>query len=338
MLGLGRASQYAGWWNQNQAVTLKTSLTVSSTIAQPFLVSPRYYVDMNGSASNAQVYAKSPGGGSFDMTGVVNQPKRSVQAMTFQIGTNWMVSASTSGFVAGNQSYNIMSNNGTESYYSIQINKLNGAYQFTTNGFLGLSLSAAALSSYRNRWLTAIICTSDSTSDFANWTGTGANTYSWASRVVLYDILSDTVIATADTYATQAVGTVDLTQTWTFGYASSSYFVNNFINFSNLTLYDTDEFLISQQWFAIGETLDPGVYYSELAGNAVNSTVDGVRAWLNINSNSVGTVILDGNLNDYGYYVDIGTWGGARQPSDSQYEIHGNYNQVPPDSPVFVSF
>lgn len=336
MLGLARAAQYAGWGQR--APSMRDTVTVTSLVAQPFVVAPRYYADFNGAASNSISYVYSPSEGAFNMTGVVNQPKRSVQSITFQVGTDWMVSAPTTGYESGAQTYNIMGNNGTENYYSIQINKNNNLYTFQTNAFNGMTLTPTQFSSLRGRWLTAIISTSDSTSDFANWAGTGSNTYSWASRTVLYDILADSVVASADTYAYQAVGTVDLTQTWTLGYNSSSYYVNPFIVFNDLTQYDRDQYLTAGNWFAIGQTLDPLVYYRELSGSAVNSTVGGVQAWMNTASNDVGTVILDGNLNDYGYEVEIGTWGGARQPADTIWQLHGNYNATPPLPPVFVSF
>lgn len=338
MLGLARASEYAGWWNQNGPLILRDTVTVTSRQLQPFVVTPRYYADFNGSGSNSTSFVYSTTQAAFDTTGVVNQPKRSVIALTFQVGTDWMVSAPTTGFYTGAAPYVVMGNNGTEVYYSSQLNKSSNFYQITTNGFQGLNLTPAQLSPYRNRWLAAIVSTSDSTSDFADWSGTGANTYNWCSRVVLYDIAADTVVASADTYANSAVGTVDLTQTWTMGYASSSYYVNPFTNFDNITLYDRDQYLESSRWFTIGQTLDPGVYYRQLAGNSIGSTVGGVQAWINASSDSVGTVILDGNLDDYGYDVDIGTWGGARQPSDSIWQIHGTYNGAPPLPPVFVSF
>lgn len=333
MLGLGLASEYAGWWTGRVPV-LRDSVTVTSSIPQRFMVSPRYYANMTGSTNNTwaspMFLAASGATLSLDMTGAVNQPKRSVSAITFKIGTNWMTTAPTTGYYNGILLYDVMNNNGTDNYYSVGIVKNNNTYLLSpSTQFQGISLTPTQLDSYRNRWLTLICATSDSTSTFANWTGTGTNTYNWASRMVLYDVENNTVLRTSDQYAYAAVGTVDLTQTWTLGYLTSSYYLNHFVFYDNPSLYYRYDSNVASTWYAIGETFDPSVYYSQLAGSGVGSTVNGVRAWTVFGSNGAGTASGDTRTQL------IGTWGNTRMPSANAILLRGGSSET---LPVYTSF
>ena len=332
MLGMARASEYAGWWTRGSPI-LQTSLTVTSTVAQPFLISPRYYADMSGSTDNTNtspVFVYPSGATTtMDMTGVPNQPKRTVSAMTFRVGTNWMTTAPTTGNTDGLVWFNNMNNAGTDSFYSCGISLLNNVYQFRPSSFgTAITMSPSTFSTYRNRWLGLVCATSDSTSTFANWTGTGTNTYSWAQRSVLYDLENRTVIATADSYATQAVGTVDLTQAWNFGFATGTYYSNMFFNLTNPSTYYRYDCQIASGWHCMGETMDPAVYATQMLGSGISATVNGVRAWGLWASDGAGTT--SGNQTT----ELIGNWDGARMPS-SNVVVARNAGQI---LPVFTSF
>jgi len=335
MLGLAKASEYAGWWNQNQAVVLRDEVTVTSTVPQRFMVAPRYYADMTGSTDNTSQSAVSmvsaTGTTAIDMSGVPNQPKRSVTAVTMRVGSNWMTTAPTTGFASGGTWYNVLSNSSSESYFGAGISLNNNVYQIgaPTGLFPALTLTPSQLNTYRNRWLGIIVASSDSTSTFTNWSGTGTNTYNWASRTMLVDIENNTIVSRLDAYATSAVpSSIDLTQTYNLGYNSGTYWVNPFYYTNGTNQYYRYDCNVASAWFTIGETMDPLSTYPQLLGSGVGGSANGSRAWVVGGSNGVGTTV--GTT----LQQDIGTWGNSRMP-DARIFLAWNTGETPS---VFTSF
>ena len=198
---------------------------------------------------------------------------------------------------------------------------------------------------YRNRWLTCVYATSDSSGDFANWQG-GTDTYGngWCARVRLFD--TETMTEIPSVYAVNGDGWLfntsgaipDLTQAWTYGYGSSTNSLNHFGWFDNdSTLYYRSDIQILSSWYAIGNMVDVGdsQYYNQLAGNALSKTVGGYKPLSAYGFASAGTGYNQGGYGTNIYTNPQYTWG--RLPANSVIEIGVTSSQNPPDPAEFTS-
>lgn len=346
-----RAAQYAGWWNQGGNLSPSiTDITTTTGVVGGLAVRPSYYIDFAaGSASQDQhLYGyNTSGSNSIDLTSIGTNAKKQVFAMTFKVGTNWMTTA-PSGYVSAFGNYYAWDLNGSQSYRHISLAKdpSDTYYVFGTAEGTNVYVDISTFNStYRNRWLTCIYATSNSSGDFANWQG-GSDTYgnSWAARVRLFDTATMTLIPSA--YSNQGDGwlfnssgnTPDLTQAWTLGYGTSTNFINNFGYFDgDSTLYYRNDLQVLSNWYAIGDTVDIGdnQYYNQLAGSAMSKTVGGIKpigAWA---FNSVGTGYNQGGFGTNIYTNPQYTW--ARLPANSVIEVGVSSSQNPPDPAEFIS-
>lgn len=336
MLGLARASQYAGWWANQGVVTADMTLNFTVDTPQAALVSPRYYADFTGvdAAINNNFSADVGGAGTknIDMTGVNNTPKKNICAYTIKVGTDWMTTAGTSGYFPGFTWFHGFNNNGTDTFFSAAASKFNGDYIFG-QGASGarVVLTTSQMANYRNRWLGVIVCGSNSSSDFANWTGGSdtANTQ-YAQRALLIDIVDGTIIGQDDRWNNQTFNTVDLTQQWTFGYLAGTYYDNSFGYFDNdITLYYRDQIQVGSHWFAIGDMVDPVDYYTQLVGFGLPNTVNGIKAWFYWYADEAGTAQ---GTPTFGYTQDTPT--DSRCPANTRITIRTAANDSP--VPTFV--
>jgi len=136
----------------------------------------------------------------------------------------------------------------------------------------------------RNTWVTVIMSTSDTSTDFANWTGGTDDTgLGWAARVMMVNTATNTVIAQTDSWlnASWALG-IDLTQQYTVGYNSSNYFLNSFQYSNDWSLYNRKDVNFASGWYAIGSMFDPGdaALRSQVMGSAMSAAVNGVQPFV----------------------------------------------------------
>ena len=324
MFGLARASEYAGWWSGRPPAAAMT-LTFTVDIPQVALVSPRYYGDFDGVAnSGGQMGLNATGTNKdIDMTGVVNQPRRSVNALTFRVGTNFLATAGNSGFFDGIQNYHNLNSNGTDIFYNAGLVKNNGTYLIGQTNGARISLTAAQMDTYRDRWLGMVYATSNVSTDFSNWSG-GSDTgnTNWASRVVVCDVLTGAIIGQNDAWSTQTYGNIDLTQQYTLNFGSSSYYDNEFVYWGgNMALYDRDESQVASSWFCVGSVLDPVDYVDELVGFGITHTVGSVQAWSYFYMDEAGTA------SGRGYSQPMPT--GSRMPGNVNVFVQTAANASP---------
>jgi len=296
MLGLARHAQLAGWG------TIPPGLkdTITFTTAASNGVYPRYYADFTNMTNRPtygvvrQSYVDSSA--TIDMTGVTNNYKKAVMACTFKLGTNWLSTSWSMGdYQGGFTDYHEFNGVNTGPRITGDWNYASGvnamSYQVWTGSFQIIQITPATFATYRNKWLTIISATSDSTSDFANWTGTGTNTYGHCERLYLVEADTGVILQQKDSYATVNNFTPDLSQSWQLNTGSYNYgqyfylYSEDGTNFQN----DNNDMEHLSSWAAFGQTFDPATYYTELLGVGIADTVAGVQAWTNLYYPSEGT-------------------------------------------------
>jgi hypothetical protein len=305
LLGASRTALLAGWSGVPGQARSTMPVTSDLVPAAPnFVVTPRYYLDFTTSDANASLAWYSPTNAAMDMTGTGTTARKGVWCTMFRVGNNWGTGAPNGTSLWGY--FTLFSNNGTNVFLPQRAQATTTGYQFGFNSALVVR-TTAQMATLRNRWLAVISATSDTTADFANWTGTGANPFGWCIRTYLVDVQANTVIGTADAYASfdPGIGSIDLSQTWTLGFESSAYYINEFTFFeSAATTYSRNDIQFAQNWMTIGNTWDPAQDWSSAATNSPSPTIGGVRAWfMNLQFNSTPENQTVGSL-------------GARQPSD----------------------
>ena len=296
MLGLARHAQLAGWG------TIPPGLkdTITFTTAASAGVYPRYYADFTNMTNRPsfgsvrQIFADSSA--TIDMTGVTNNYKKAVMASTFKLGTNWLSTSWSMGEYQGGfndyhqfNALNIGPSIIGDWNYAASVNAM--SYKVSTGPFVQIQITPATFATYRNKWLTIISATSDSTSDFANWTGTGTNTYGYCERLYLVEADTGVILQQQDSYAQDNYFSADLSQSWQLNTGSYNYeqylylYSDDGTNFYN----NNNDMEHLSSWAAFGQTFDPATYYTELLGVGIADTVAGVQAWSNLYYPSSGT-------------------------------------------------
>ena len=327
MLGLAKASEYAGWWNTggNLVATITDVTSTATDNDRTFLVRPSRYADWSGVTTQNFINGNmtlASGSAAFDMASTGTNDKRLAQSVTFRVGTDWMVSASGSYTPAWNWTigYN---NNGTNVNRGLAASKTTSHYSFASDSSNPVSISIATFDAdYRNTWLTLMTCTSPTpVADFANWAAatTDPEGYGWGTRARLINAETGTVIGQNDSWNFSAAGTIDLTQTWQLN--AGSYEIGVSLNSNDISLYNRNQMEFISFWHAIGSSFDPAVYSDEFFGTGIASTVAGVRSWVQWTASSAGTLLNNGTV-DYGYKIPAGgDIFGSRAPDGTEFNI-----------------
>lgn len=309
MLGLGRASEYAGWWSGGAPqMTSSTTASVSAIMSYPSTVS--LWSD-NGWASPFFNNLTT----SFDSSGVVSGLKV-CNAKTFRMGSEssyyWLQDPYVTAY-----DYLAPDNNAT-SYDPIffYIGQTGGdvptgnpkiarrrsdnrvAFLCQWGAYTFVPVTNYTWTDLANRWITVVYSASDSSSEFANFNPiagyTSGSTY---NRLVV-----------ADTQTGEILGQVDFRdapfQTFPNNWASQTITYNSqqsgsedswlYSQFRDVTY--GDPVLASSGWLSLGETIDPlatssgAQNYLYFCGNYLPEYINSVRAWVNIRSVSVATV------------------------------------------------
>jgi hypothetical protein len=344
MLGLARASEYAGWWSGG-ALVIADNTTTTTSLFGSLLTRPSYYTSWTGVTypNSAGVSLVPSGSTTIDTTGIGTEAKRSLASLTFRVGQDWMTTAPTTDFYQGFFVAHSLQNDTVNTFRSVAVNKNNNQYLLTNGAGGDITIPAATFDAdYRDRWLTYIVATSDTpTTTFAGWTGGATDPLGngWGSRALLVDTITGDILGTRDAWNYSSAGTVDLTQTWTWGFDTSTYYDNHFLFFGgDIGQYNRADHNMISNWFAIGSTADPAVYYTQLTGTAISGTVAGIKSWSNWTFSEAGTVLNNGTV-DYGYQNSIdGTVFGSRLPAGAVFDLIADPGAMTAQTiPQFVS-
>lgn len=329
-LGIGRASQYAGWWTG----TPKMTTTINATLSQgtPWLVTPRYYQDNSATGyQNAnQGAANSPTTGQITTTGLTNSAA-STTALTIRFGSSYLSTAPSG--TSGATWYNRFSSGGTSYFPNIGFTKdSSGQYRINITPLDTFQGSAVInnFDSLRNTWLSFVIGMSTTSSSFASWAGTGTDTY--YTRVCVYNVETGQLLQTSDLTVGGSSLTKDFSQNWYFDY-SSSYGYQPFWYTQNAewNLYARTDWDLASIWHG-WDVLDPSVYYSQLSGASLSPTVGGLNSTFMCQFTGAGTR----TSGDDGFNITIGG-NGSRMPSDVVWTADTNQG-TSTNSSSLVSF
>lgn len=287
MLGLGRASEYAGWWNAGGPVVI--NIPVVTTVSQAAYQTPVF-------TWNAGIFNTS---GGFQIPDNSGSPALNVSGYDSLTGFNavkqtfvctWQPKWDTGLTSAGQRWRFSIDNNTTPAYdQAIEANITSGKMRISAgsiSGSGGPSDStdlAGVYSDYIDDWLTVVWCQSDSSSDYTAWTGTGTGTV--YTRLAVYDTETGALIKKSDvaqsagsfpdigSMITNSGGTVDLdggatyNVTWDWANSDATY-----------------ENVLAQSWISLGTMFDPvGIKAtnSTWLTTRPSATIGTGKAWLN---------------------------------------------------------
>ena len=287
MLGLARASEYAGWWNAGGPVVI--DIDVVTAVSQAAYQTPVF----------------SWNAGNFNVTGGFQRPSNSgapalnVSGYDSLTGFNsvkqtfvctWQPKWDT-GLTSATQKFRFSIDNNASPAYDQAINagissgKMNiGAGSINASGGPGDGLDLPGVySDYIDTWLTVVWCQSNSSSDYTNWTGTGTGTC--YTRLAVYNtqtgvlIKKNDIAQSAGTFPdigsmiTNSGGTVDIDTGatynvgWDWSPADATY-----------------ENVLGQSWISLGTMFDPESVKatdSTWLTTRPSATIGTGKAWLN---------------------------------------------------------
>jgi hypothetical protein len=202
MLGLGRASQYAGWWSGGPAqVTMNSVASVNYAVEQ----TPSF-AWLNVPDSSTTPIVGAPGRQALFAAGNINAAN--VSSQTGYNNYNWTqtctfaISYPTTGLVA-NDGYKYdqkFQGDGGDftSNFAWVVAATGNKLQINWPGTPSINLPATNYYDYNDRWLTVVNSFSNDKANFANWTG-GTGTGTYYCRMLVVDTETGDKIAQSDT-------------------------------------------------------------------------------------------------------------------------------------------
>lgn len=290
-IGMGRASEYAGWWSGGPA---QVTMSSASTLGYEVYQTPSFSWDNtigNGTYPD-NTYISRLALGNVDLTGYTAlagyEKKRSTIMMTFKLNLpsgltiNQGIKQDTK-FVGddGDFTTNMAWVHGYGATVKLQINWPTGA---------SIEMPATGYQAYNDRWLTIVGSSSDTYTNYTNWAGSTSLAANYA-RTAVYDTETGELIAKNDT----ANGTIPLgypsnLTTWISngGNVISTDRNDNYSWSISSSLPDTQpdcDFKIANFWVSFGTMWDPVT--QKAAGETTwlttrpNKTIGSAQAWFN---------------------------------------------------------
>jgi hypothetical protein len=304
MLGAARASEYAGWWSAGN-IDATANLTSVSSLNYARKITPTYSYRMEVNSSGTPVgYVTQQFGSAsdqyVDITGLTGFSGYNNLNMTVvqhcYLPWSGKTSASTNGqfrfeikqpaYFAKNVTINTGQNGGSGKLY-VAVDYPTGTVNFdTTDSF----------TNYNDRWLTVVFSTSNTASNFTNWSNPSGSDPVFA-RVALYDTQTGTLIGKQDQRLNDPGWDLStLPATLSFSPDETSFI--NIYGYPGGTFADDNDYRIQNMWISVGTMFDP------------LTTTD--TTWLTSNPNKqIGTAVawLNSQFNDYTYRWDYDTTG-----------------------------
>ena len=283
MLGLARASQLAGWGSGGPPKAAFSSIT--SALNYENYQRPSYSILTGYFLPDIAINNT----GNYDLTGygglAAFNNQKSTQMVTLRL--TWPTSSIPSGDFVSAALANEFKLTGGTLYYNASI------YLANTNTTLRISHSTSGAGSnldlpgsytqYVDRWLTVVWSTSNSQSDFTNWTGSGNSGH--YARTAVYDTVTGALLGRVDfrgTFDYPNFATVPNTFP-----ASSNFGANTQYLATNCFGSGSEErpyrYRLANWWFAIGTMWDPlTVTDTSWRTNRPSRDIGTARAWYNI--------------------------------------------------------
>lgn len=264
MLGIGRASEYAGWWNTSlKSVAFSSTSKLTPTIQRPTGYSFATY-PTGGATWGASEVRNSPSGtaGTINLTGLTGYTGynylRSTNVVHFYPNTaTWTLGSNNNYSTVRQQWTNSSSVTAGQQDISVGVDSSSNM----TASFLNQVLTIGTLTSRLDKWVTIACATAETSSVFTSWTGGssgGSNTL--AVRVTAWDTLTGTFLAKADSWADPTTGGSQMPGNWATQYGTTitvqqTYTANTLVQYSYN--YSTAQTPIGGIWIAWGTMFDP---------------------------------------------------------------------------------
>lgn len=313
MLGIGRASEYALWWNGKPSFTSRS--IISSTTLGQF---DGYSSVLPFNAWQIPTDSGSPATYTFNNTGVVSAAAQ-VMATTirFDVSSNytwatdtfrpayqWAKVDSTSSSADSVNLY-VTTNTGT-TYQGLNLSPWcrtttgnRFAIFYSPNGYDYIPFTTS-FDSLANTWITIVVAQAPTTASFSNWTGGTPASNFYPVRACIVNSQTGVLIETVDININQFQGrpisyASQTWQPWTDNSDPSGtgfMYMNSFFKW-NSTFQPTPNFYYASVWGCLGQVIDPTAgtvpNYKYLCGSNLPGTVGGVQAWVNWSSAGNGT-------------------------------------------------
>jgi hypothetical protein len=203
MLGAGRASQYAAWWNTGlQAVDFSSTSVLSTSIYQ----SPTY--SWLGNSTTGEINGIDTG--EINLTGLTGftgfNNLRSVRVTHMYFPSSVWTSAANAGIVFVPTAD--LNNSDTQYPYQWQISldTISGVKQLIMN-YIFLSFNGSgsialpgAHTQYLDTWLTCVAATAETSTVFTSWSNPPQGSNDQATRVAVFNTATGALIAKSDAW------------------------------------------------------------------------------------------------------------------------------------------
>jgi hypothetical protein len=289
MLGLARASEYAGWWSGKPTVSISCATAVSQSVYQTPSFSyndPGYGAQRNAGGYSYISPTDSSAYGNIDVSGVTaltgyNRYRSTILA-TFQL--NWASGLSNSASYSRLEQKKIIGGSPTFPAFLILSTTSTGALQVAMSNQVTL---AGAYSTWIGKWLTCVSTSAESSSFFTAWTG-GTPTGSYAIRTCVYNAETGAKVGQLDgwdsgsgfdnsAWITGSGGTIEVSD-------SGSYAYRVFNNGQDFYGASTQPIRETNVWASFGTAFDPVAIKatdSTWLTTRPNKTIGTAVAWVN---------------------------------------------------------
>ena len=266
MLGLGRASEYAGWWNTGLK---KISFTGTSAMTKTVQQSPSYSLTSDQAGSgvtftgvNADTFSGvTVAAGAVNTTGLTGFTGYNASRLTI-VHSFYLPWASGLTSISGSLNVCNLEYTSSSAYYfgqNVQISS-GGVLSFSNTSFGSPLTLSGSYTNYTNKWLTFVTSAAETSSVFQNWTGGTQGSNTVAYRNALYNSLTGQLIASVDFWATPTnlpmpLGSIGNSVPMFISSASGPYPSLSIVlsNPSNTSTTITHGVL----WYTLGQMFDP---------------------------------------------------------------------------------
>ena len=259
MLGLGRASQYAGWWNGG----IKYINFAGSSAMVPLTEQTPEFSILTDSGAPGRTLI-SPATGSYNITGLTGFTGYNNNRMTMVSSYYLPWSAGMANNTYGNPIAFWLNDNSSVQWGSsnIYISIVGGSLQMGGQIYGVVNLNSITLpgayTTYTNQWLTTVISVAETSTAFTNWSAGTTSTQGMFIRVATYNTQTGQLIAKQDTAASGTAALPNLStlaSTLTTLVPFSITVSNNLWAYSNSD--NTYPWRVGGVWFSLGTMFDP---------------------------------------------------------------------------------
>jgi len=302
MLGMGRASQYAGWWATGGPISV--DMPVQTELGTVVYQEPAYSFLQNNTSRNWQINPS----GSYNLTGYsslsgFNNRRYTVVNTVYLPWPSGLSDNYYGSALAMSLKQTGQSNRSFDGGFNISSGALVITYGYSNS--VPLLTLPGAYTNYTNRWLTIVNCGAETSSVYTNWStvSTAGDNY---IRLAVYDTETGELLGKTDVRDTAGRMNISAYSTSVSADPSNadSISVNGFGG-------GDQQYRQSNFWFSLGTMFDPETETADSwRTTRIPETIGTAKAWI---SQSFTTYATDGSF----YYANSAA---------GIYSVTNNYN------------